>query len=109
MSSMASENALCGSCRACGAGVRLNGLSQGSGKRLEPAFGDMMGIVAVQCFEVNAGAGMHGECVMEFLEQFGVHFANFRAAESHVPNKIGSVGEVDNAARQRLVHGDERG
>src|ERR1700687_3540978 len=49
-----------------------------------------------------------GERVEPFLEEFSVHLAQLGAREVHLPNQVRPRGHVDGAARQRLVHRDQR-
>ena len=89
-----------------GLGVEFDGRAQGAGQGLEAALGDMVAVVAIEGFQVHAGAQVHGEGVVEFLEQLGVDLADLLGLEGDLPDQIGPVGEIDGAAGQGLVHRD---
>ena len=74
------------------------------GQGLEPALGDMVRVVAVEGLQVHAGPAVHGEGVVELLEELGVELADLRRLEGHLPDQVGAVRQVDGAAGQGLVH-----
>ena len=59
-------------------------------QRLETAFDDVVGVFALKVLDMQAGAGIHGHGVKPFLEQLGVHVAQFRAHEFHPPDSSAS-------------------
>src|SRR5580692_4793429 len=80
-----------------GLGVEFYGLAERAGQRLEPALGDVVAVLAVESLQMHAGAGVHRERVVKFLEQLGVHLADLRAREGDLPDQVGAVGEVERA------------
>ena len=78
----------------CVLAVELDRLAQRPRQRLEAALGDVVGVVAVEGLQVHAGAAVHGEGVVEFLEQLGVHLADLGRANVDLPDqdRAGSTG-----------------
>ncbi len=78
--------------------------AQRARQRLEARLGDVVRVLAIEQFEVQADAGVHREGLEEFLEQLGVDLPDLVAREAHLPDQVGPVAQVDRGARQRFVH-----
>jgi hypothetical protein len=78
--------------------------AQRPGQRLEAGFRDVVRVLAVKQFKVQADAGIHREGVKELLEQLGVDDANLVPGEADLPDQVGPVAQVDRGPNQRLVH-----
>ena len=105
---MRSERTLGGRRLTAGPRVDLHRLPKGPAQRLEAAFGDMVRIRAVEGLDVDAGARIGREGVVELLEELRVHVADLWGREGGAPDQVGPVRQVDGAAGQGLVHRDDR-
>ena len=74
--------------------------------RLEQRLGDVVRVAAAQRVEVQVEARVVGERPEEVLEELRRHGADHRRLERHVEVQERPAGEVDDAARQRLVERD---
>src|SRR5580693_2642170 len=73
--------------------VRRYGFAQRPGRALKTAFDDMMAVLPVEIFDMQADAGMLCEGLEPFLEQLGVHFAQLGLRHFDPPDEIGPVGD----------------
>src|SRR3546814_10375903 len=68
----------------------------------------MVVVLAVQILDMQGDAGILGERLEPFLKQLGIHLAEFRPADRHLPDQVGAVRDVERDTGQRLVHRDQR-
>src|SRR6266478_3692608 len=83
-------------------------LAQRARQALEAGFDDVVVVLAVNILDVQCDAGGLREGLEPLLEQLGVHFAELRLGEIHLPDQIGPVRAIERDAVQRLVHRDHR-
>src|SRR5262249_831716 len=80
-------------------------LGQRPGQALEAGLGDVVIVLAVEVLHMQGDAGVLGEGLEELAEQLGIHLAELRARERHLPDQIRPARDIDGDAGQRLVHG----
>src|SRR5215472_5261112 len=85
---------------------RIDGHSRAQRPRqtLEAGFGDMMVIAAVKRRHVQRHAGIHGEGLEPFLDQFSIELADLGAAELSLEHQKRPPRYVERDTGQRLVH-----
>ena len=88
--------------------IRRHRLPQRSRQTLETGLDDMMAVLGIEIFDMQADAGILGEGLEPFLEQLGVHLAQFRLGNGHLPDQVGPVRGIERHFRERLVHRDHR-
>ena len=77
---------------------------EGTGRRLEAAFGDVVIVLTVKIFNVKAHAAIAGQGMEELLEEFGIHFTDLVAQEIYLPDQVRTLAEVDRGPAKSLIH-----
>ena len=89
--------------------VRRYRLPQSPRRALEAGLDDVMAVVAIHILDVQADAGILRQRLKPFLEQLGVHLAQLRLGDGHLPDQIGPVGQVQRHTSQSLIHRNDGG
>src|SRR5689334_21667623 len=80
--------------------VRRERLTQCPGRALEAALDDVVAVVSVEIFDVQADPRVLRKRLEPLLEEFGIHLAEFGLGDLHLPDQIGPVGNIDGDAGQ---------
>jgi hypothetical protein len=87
------------------AGIEFNGHSQGTTKRLEDGFGNMMGIAALNAVDVQRYLGMIDKTTEELAEQIDFKIAYTISMIVNICKKSGATGKIDNNPAQGFIKG----
>jgi hypothetical protein len=86
--------------------VELARLVDGAGEAFEDGLGHVVGVAAVEDLGVEIAAGVDGEGAQEFLDELEGEEADRGDVSGSAILEVGAPGEIDDDARQGLVHGE---
>ena len=79
-------------------------MAQRARQPLEAALGDVVGVVAIERFDMQGDAGMGCQRLKEFAHQFGVERADLWRGKGHVPHQKGPPRQIKGAAPLGVIH-----
>src|SRR5665213_3651494 len=84
--------------------INFQRITQSPRQSFETAFGNVMRIGAIDIFNMQGDASIHGESLEPFAHQLSIKRADLRRGEIDLKYQKWPAGNVNGATAERLIH-----